>query len=104
MLFLVLFLFYCAYFMLRYSVDEGARRERFSAIYALLGIGMRIDRHVGQQDPLQWFFALGWSRFPNPHGPQFQWELVVVAMSLAWRRGAYLSHAAQAWLAHVRVR
>jgi heme exporter protein C len=39
-LFLVLFLFYCAYFMLRYSVDEGARRERFSAIYALLGIGM----------------------------------------------------------------
>jgi heme exporter protein C len=39
-LFLVLFLFYCAYFMLRFSVDEGARRERFSAIYALLGIGM----------------------------------------------------------------
>jgi heme exporter protein C len=39
-LFLVLFLFYCAYFMLRYSVDEGARRERFSSIYALLGIGM----------------------------------------------------------------
>jgi hypothetical protein len=26
--------------MLRFSVDEGARRERFSAIYALLGIGM----------------------------------------------------------------
>jgi hypothetical protein len=26
--------------MLRYSVDEGARRERFSAIYSLLGIGM----------------------------------------------------------------
>jgi DNA-binding transcriptional LysR family regulator len=24
-------------------------------------------------------------------------------MSLAWRRGAYLSHAAQAWLAHARV-
>ncbi len=39
-LFLVLFLFYSAYFMLRFSVDEGARRERFSAIYALLGIGM----------------------------------------------------------------
>ena len=38
--FLLVFLFYCAYFMLRYSVDEGARRERFSAIYALLGIGM----------------------------------------------------------------
>ena len=38
--FLLVFLFYCAYFMLRFSVDEGARRERFSAIYALLGIGM----------------------------------------------------------------
>ena len=35
-----MFLFYCAYFMLRYAVDEGARRERFSSIYALLGIGM----------------------------------------------------------------
>jgi heme exporter protein C len=38
--FLLVFLFYCAYFMLRYAVDEGARRERFSSIYALLGIGM----------------------------------------------------------------
>ena len=38
--FLLVFLFYCAYFMLRFSVEEGARRERFSAIYALLGIGM----------------------------------------------------------------
>ena len=27
-LFLVLFLFYCAYFMLRFSVEEGSRRER----------------------------------------------------------------------------
>ncbi len=38
--FLLVFLFYCAYFMLRFSVEEGARRERFSAIYSLLGIGM----------------------------------------------------------------
>ena len=37
---LLVFLFYCAYFMLRYAVDEGSRRERFSSIYALLGIGM----------------------------------------------------------------
>ena len=34
-LFLVLFLFYCAYFMLRFSIDEGARRERICAVYAL---------------------------------------------------------------------
>jgi heme exporter protein C len=37
-LFLVLFLFYCAYFMLRYSVDEGPQRENLSAVYALFGV------------------------------------------------------------------
>jgi heme exporter protein C len=37
-LFLVLFLFYCAYFMLRFSIEPGARRERSSAVYALFGV------------------------------------------------------------------
>jgi heme exporter protein C len=37
-LFLVLFLFYCAYFMLRYSVDPGPGRARMSAVYALFGV------------------------------------------------------------------
>jgi len=37
-LFLVLFLFYCAYFMLRFSVEEGPRRARSSAVYALFGV------------------------------------------------------------------
>jgi heme exporter protein C len=37
-LFLILFLFYCAYFMLRYTVEPGPRRERLSAVYALLGV------------------------------------------------------------------
>jgi len=37
-LFLVLFLFYCAYFMLRYSVDPGPRRAQMSAVYALFGV------------------------------------------------------------------
>src|SRR5204863_8905149 len=37
-LFLVLFLFYCAYFMLRFSVDAGAQRASLSAVYALLGV------------------------------------------------------------------
>ena len=37
-LFLVLFLFYCAYFMLRYSVEPGSRRARLSAVYALFGV------------------------------------------------------------------
>jgi heme exporter protein C len=39
-LFLVLFLFYCAYFMLRYSVEPGPRRERISAVYALFGVAL----------------------------------------------------------------
>ena len=37
-LFLVLFLFYCAYFMLRFSVDPGPARANMSAVYALLGV------------------------------------------------------------------
>jgi heme exporter protein C len=37
-LFLVLFLFYCAYFMLRFSVDPGRPRANMSAVYALFGV------------------------------------------------------------------
>jgi heme exporter protein C len=39
-LFLVLFLFYAAYFMLRYSVDPGPRRANLSAVYALFGVAL----------------------------------------------------------------
>ena len=38
MLFLILFLFYSSYFMLRFSTDPGPRRERNSAVYALFGV------------------------------------------------------------------
>jgi heme exporter protein C len=37
-LFLILFLFYSSYFMLRYSTEAGPRRERSSAVYALFGV------------------------------------------------------------------
>ena len=37
-LFLVLFLFYAAYFMLRFSLPEGPGRARISAVYALFGV------------------------------------------------------------------
>ena len=36
--FLLVFLFYCAYFMLRYSVDAGPARMNMSAVYALFGV------------------------------------------------------------------
>ena len=39
-LFLVLFLFYCAYFMLRFSIEPGPQRERISAVYALFGVAL----------------------------------------------------------------
>jgi heme exporter protein C len=37
-LFLVLFLFYSAYFMLRFSVEPGPRRANLSAVYTLFGV------------------------------------------------------------------
>jgi heme exporter protein C len=37
-LFLILFLFYSAYFMLRYSIEPGPRRANISAVYALFGV------------------------------------------------------------------
>jgi heme exporter protein C len=37
-LFLVLFLFYSAYFMLRFSVEAGPQRENICAVYALFGV------------------------------------------------------------------
>ena len=37
-LFLVLFLFYAAYFMLRFSIEPGRQRAAISAVYALFGV------------------------------------------------------------------
>src|SRR5207247_10936599 len=39
-LFLVLFLFYSAYFMLRFSVEPGPRRANLSAVYAIFGVAL----------------------------------------------------------------
>ena len=65
-LFLVLFLFYCAYFMLRYSVEPGPSRANMCAVYALFGVVLI---------PIS-FFAIRLSRsLMHPevftlHGPQ----------------------------------
>jgi heme exporter protein C len=39
-LFLILFLFYSAYFMLRFSVDPGPSRANMCAVYALFGVAL----------------------------------------------------------------
>jgi heme exporter protein C len=39
-LFLVLFLFYAAYFMLRFSVEPGPQRANLCAVYALFGVAL----------------------------------------------------------------
>ena len=50
--FLIIFLFYCAYFMLRFSIEPGEKRARYSAVYALLGVGLIpvsvLAVHLGQ--------------------------------------------------------
>ncbi len=59
-LFLVLFLFYCAYFMLRYSVGQGPQRENMCAVYALFGVvlipisilAIRLSRTIATQHPV----------------------------------------------------
>jgi heme exporter protein C len=78
-LFLVLFLFYCAYFMLRFSVEPGSRRERISAVYALFGVALI---------PVS-FLAIRLSRnFIHPvvftrHGPQMTHSMFA-AFCVAW--------------------
>ena len=37
-MFLILFLFYCAYFMLRFSVEPGPQRASISSVYAIFGV------------------------------------------------------------------
>jgi heme exporter protein C len=40
LVFLTLYLFYAAYFVLRFSIDAGRSRARASAIYAVLGVAL----------------------------------------------------------------
>ncbi len=78
-LFLILFLFYCAYFMLRYSVEPGVSRENMSAVYALFGVVLI---------PIS-FFAIRLSRsIIHPevftsHGPQMT-HAQFLAFCVAW--------------------
>jgi heme exporter protein C len=72
-LFLVLFLFYSAYFMLRFSLPSGVQRANISAVYALFGVVLI---------PVS-FFAIRLSHdlvHPvvfNQHGPQMSGSMLL---------------------------
>jgi len=65
-LFLVLFLFYCAYFMLRYSVDPGPARANMSAVYAVFGVVLIPVSFLAIRLSKQFIHPVVF----NSHGPQ----------------------------------
>jgi len=77
-LFLVLFLFYAAYFMLRFSVEPGPQRANLSAVYALFGVVLI---------PVSFLAIRLAQRFIHPvvftlHGPTFGgWMLVAYCVA-----------------------
>ncbi len=78
-LFLVLFLFYAAYFMLRYSVEPGPPRENMSAVYALFGVALI---------PVSFLAIRLANDFIHPtvftsHGPQMS-TLMFLSFCVAW--------------------
>ena len=79
-LFLVLFLFYAAYFMLRFSVDPGPQRANLSAVYALFGVVLVPVSFLAIRLSQQLIHPQVFTR----HGPNFGgWILVVYLVSQA---------------------
>jgi heme exporter protein C len=78
-LFLVLFLFYSAYFMLRYSVEPGPARANMCAVYALFGVVLI---------PVSWLAIRLANDFIHPvvftrHGPQMAGSMFL-AFCFSW--------------------
>jgi heme exporter protein C len=72
-LFLILFLFYSAYFMLRYSLPPGRSRANISAVYAVFGLVLI---------PISFLAVRLAERFIHPvvfsrHGPQMELSMFV---------------------------
>jgi heme exporter protein C len=83
-LFLVLFLFYCAYFMLRYSLAPGPQRENLSAVYALFGVVLIPVSVLAIRLSERFIHPVAFDRGgPNMAGSQFFTFCVAVAAVLA---------------------
>jgi heme exporter protein C len=91
--FLIIFLFNCAYFMLRFSVEPGERRARYSAVYALLGVGLIplsvLGVRFAQQNELIHPIVFN-SRGANMDGSMFLTFLVALAAMLSLAVTMYL--------------
>jgi heme exporter protein C len=79
-LFLVLFLFYAAYFMLRYSLEPGPQRENMCAVYALFGVILVPISFLAIRLAKNLIHPVVFTR----HGPSFGgWILVAYCVSQA---------------------
>jgi heme exporter protein C len=79
-LFLVLFLFYAAYFMLRFSLDPGPQRANLSAVYALFGVVLIPVSFLAIRLAQKFIHPVVFTR----HGPSFGgWILVAYCVSQA---------------------
>ncbi|MGB2875896.1 MAG: cytochrome c biogenesis protein [Gaiellaceae bacterium] len=77
--FLILFLFYSAYFMLRFSVEPGPARANMSAVYALFGVVLI---------PVSWLSIRIANDYIHPtvfttHGPQMSGSMFL-AFCVSW--------------------
>src|SRR5256712_1845844 len=83
-LFLVLFLFYAAYFMLRFSVPAGPRRANLSAVYALFGVALVPVSILAIRLSERFIHPVAFDRGgPNMAGSQFFTFCVSLAAMLA---------------------
>jgi heme exporter protein C len=79
-LFLVLFLFYAAYFMLRFSLEAGPQRANLSAVYALFGVVLIPVSFLAIRLAQKFIHPVVFTR----HGPNFGgWILVTYCVSQA---------------------
>lgn len=70
-LFLILFLFYSAYFMLRFSIDPGPARANISAVYALFGVVLIPVSFLAIRLAENFIHPVVFTRA----GPQMSWEM-----------------------------
>ena len=83
-LFLVLFLFYSAYFMLRFSVEPGQARANLSAVYALFGVVLIPVSFVAIRLAKEYIHPIAFTREgPQMAGSQFLTFCVSLAAMLA---------------------